>query len=936
MHRQRVSGLAFAVLVLLSSVAVTTPAAASASSTEVSTDAAGTMERTYNGTALLAMAATGNGGVVAGGLRGRERSNATLLRVDEDGETAWSRTFEGSNATRVVDLAATEDEVYVLVSERSPVAGSFETAHDLVKATADGDIVWRRALNTTAAAERSVEIVATDEGVTVASADDGSVSLTGYAGGDPLWERSYGVQAVPRALHETDEGYVLVGEAGFDNPWVLRTTSAGRERFNRTYPGIDTGRVAGGVTTADGGVLLVGQRRVGYGSDSTSTWSAGLDADGDVRWTRVHDIGAGLRTMDVVGHEDGAMLVGRESNTAGSATARLIGIGADGASLFDERIEGAAVFTAATRTGEAVTVAGVSQVDPDADTEYVGSMTEVSIPDAPLGADATLDHDVEIDSNTTVYRGQDLLVDVPYWTGPTYDLVRLPGERDEFDPHAVRRFDLNASGAATIESATLPDGRYALRTADGRYVTVKNGRIMGHGDSAEAAFRVRSQQLFRVETNRTFVDVAGGERGVSLTFDSDRTGYDVYVTADRRRGGAATASELRAALERVPGFVGVETVDGRPAARITIDERARPAGNRPRNDVGIAADASAFGAGLYEVTVGSVDTRDGGTVASGRVLVGTVRDRPLGVDLGTDSLSVAAGEEGQTNITLLNVTDGISALSLAANRTGKPAVRLRLRSDINASRASAWGSTSRDAMGTGTTALDGSTPNGTVSVGTFGVEARGFRREPIANGTTNVTFEIQWVVDQNGVPYSVPDDRTVAVEVVRADDGSDDKAFDDWFDDVDTYNGTTVDARDQDEVTVTVGAEGNGGAFAFDPPALRVDPGTTVVWQWSGDGGAHNVVAEDGTFESGPPAAEAGATFEHTFEEAGVYKYISAPHRGLGMKGAVVVGDTAVDEDTGSGESGGSASGSEDTGSGESGSSGSSSEDTGSGESGSR
>jgi halocyanin-like protein len=116
--------------------------------------------------------------------------------------------------------------------------------------------------------------------------------------------------------------------------------------------------------------------------------------------------------------------------------------------------------------------------------------------------------------------------------------------------------------------------------------------------------------------------------------------------------------------------------------------------------------------------------------------------------------------------------------------------------------------------------------------------------------------------------------------------------FDGWFEDVSNFDGV-VDRRGQSEVTVEVGAQGNGGAFAFGPAAIRVDPGTTVIWEWTGEGGGHNVVAEEGTdyaYES-DLVSEAGFTFEHTFEQEGISKYYCTPHRSLGMKGAVVVGN---------------------------------------------
>ena len=58
-----------------------------------------------------------------------------------------------------------------------------------------------------------------------------------------------------------------------------------------------------------------------------------------------------------------------------------------------------------------------------------------------------------------------------------------------------------------------------------------------------------------------------------------------------------------------------------------------------------------------------------------------------------------------------------------------------------------------------------------------------------------------------------------------------------------------------------------------------------------GEGGGHNVVSDsDGPLDSGNPVDTSGVEYEHTFEEDGIYKYYCAPHKSLGMKGAVVVG----------------------------------------------
>jgi halocyanin-like protein len=122
--------------------------------------------------------------------------------------------------------------------------------------------------------------------------------------------------------------------------------------------------------------------------------------------------------------------------------------------------------------------------------------------------------------------------------------------------------------------------------------------------------------------------------------------------------------------------------------------------------------------------------------------------------------------------------------------------------------------------------------------------------------------------------------------------------YDGWFTgdarggEVQNYDGTTTDRTGQSEVTLTVGADGNGGTFAYEPPALRISPGTTVTFDWVSD--THNVLVESqpegAGWEGHDPIEDTGFSFSHTFEAEGVYTYYCDPHLSLGMKGAIVVG----------------------------------------------
>ena len=122
--------------------------------------------------------------------------------------------------------------------------------------------------------------------------------------------------------------------------------------------------------------------------------------------------------------------------------------------------------------------------------------------------------------------------------------------------------------------------------------------------------------------------------------------------------------------------------------------------------------------------------------------------------------------------------------------------------------------------------------------------------------------------------------------------GDDDvpEAIDDYLADARGYDGTIADHTGEDEVVVDVGAGDVG--FAFDPAAIRIDAGTTVRWEWTGEGGAHNVASAEGSasdFSSGDAVDDAGETFEQSFDDDGIQLYECTPHVANGMLGAIEV-----------------------------------------------
>jgi plastocyanin len=89
----------------------------------------------------------------------------------------------------------------------------------------------------------------------------------------------------------------------------------------------------------------------------------------------------------------------------------------------------------------------------------------------------------------------------------------------------------------------------------------------------------------------------------------------------------------------------------------------------------------------------------------------------------------------------------------------------------------------------------------------------------------------------------------------------------------------------QDDVELVAAPSAVGIAdFAFSPSDLTVPAGTEVTWT-NGDGVAHSVVSDDGSFES--ETLDAGATFSTTFSTPGTFTYVCGIHSS--MHGTVTV-----------------------------------------------
>lgn len=97
--------------------------------------------------------------------------------------------------------------------------------------------------------------------------------------------------------------------------------------------------------------------------------------------------------------------------------------------------------------------------------------------------------------------------------------------------------------------------------------------------------------------------------------------------------------------------------------------------------------------------------------------------------------------------------------------------------------------------------------------------------------------------------------------------------------------GDTVDATGQSEVSVSI------DDLVFETTFLKIKKGTKVTWVNNGSL-SHDVTSSSSSPKGGlgSDLLGSGATYEFTFDEAGVYEYFCTPHS-TQMKGVITVID---------------------------------------------
>ncbi len=258
--------------------------------------------RTYGGTALdngWSVLETPDGGFIIAGFTGSFGAGGVdvyLIRTDPAGALLWERTFGGSGDEHAWAIQPASDGGYIIAGETDSIGAGDLDAY-LIRVDDDGNELWSRTYGGSDVDRVFAVREAPDGGFVVAGITNGfdAVGRDAYvvktdASGELEWERTFGDRGddVAHAIDTSGEGFIVMGYtssfgAKSYDAYLIRLDASGETEWTEMFGGPMDDRIITGVSTTDGGFALVGYTR-SFGEGSWDAYLVKTDDAGTPEW----------------------------------------------------------------------------------------------------------------------------------------------------------------------------------------------------------------------------------------------------------------------------------------------------------------------------------------------------------------------------------------------------------------------------------------------------------------------------------------------------------------------------------------------------------------------------------------------------------------------------------------------------------------------------
>ncbi|QLH83964.1 hypothetical protein [Halosimplex pelagicum] len=292
-------------------------------------------DRTYGGDeteVTYDVVETSDGGFAMAGLTesyGEGSSSAWLVKTDDEGNVEFTEAYGDGLRNRAFGLVQTADGGFALGGDATP-PDSLDSDFWLIKTDEEGNEAFSRTYDGGTA---RAMIQTSDGGFALTgstflqdSGENAALFLKTDDAGNEEFSTAIDSEGVwsANALVETDDGgFALAGsgvaEGRAGECWLVKTDDAGNEEFVRSYGGDELDLADGIARTDDGGFALAGLTE-SFDAEGSDVYFLRTDESGEVTFERVYGSCGHDRARDLVRTADGGFALA--GDVAGSERIR--------------------------------------------------------------------------------------------------------------------------------------------------------------------------------------------------------------------------------------------------------------------------------------------------------------------------------------------------------------------------------------------------------------------------------------------------------------------------------------------------------------------------------------------------------------------------------------------------------------------------------------
>jgi hypothetical protein len=180
-----------------------------------------------------------DGGFILNGITwsfGKGNSDIWIIKIDNQGNMIWNKTFGGSSPDQSSTILQTSDGGYIITGERSKALW-------VIKTDSSGNIIWNKTY------------------------------------GGPYSEFGSSILQLNGGKYIIS-GFIEQGGMFTDDVWLIKINQTGFEEWNKTYGGYAIDRGMSVIQTSDNGFLILGET-ASFGAGNSDIWMIKTDSFGN-------------------------------------------------------------------------------------------------------------------------------------------------------------------------------------------------------------------------------------------------------------------------------------------------------------------------------------------------------------------------------------------------------------------------------------------------------------------------------------------------------------------------------------------------------------------------------------------------------------------------------------------------------------------------------